>query len=291
MFLRRVCLLILFHCLTLSAQWVSPGARSAPDNQDQLFRHPQNEDGTEQPHSFFERLNRTRNEPDVVSNTEGTFRSGTLSVAELRHPPSRAEVIAVQRAQRYAETGEHAKAITILEKALIPDNTAMPYVRSLLGIEYLRSGDLNRAVTQLKEAVILLPSLAVNHSNLGYVLCQIGNRQAGDKELREALVMDGKSSKAHFVLGVVLLDGSTSEARDHLLLAKNEVTMARLVLAVYYARVGEGVVAQEALASYLQANPQIDSAGASLWVANIAGLLHPSSAFGFKSPELMTSGT
>lgn len=292
MFVRRAVayLLVLFCCLTVSAQ-VSAVAQSASDNQDELFRHPQDDDGGgEAPHSFFDRLSRTGNKPREVS-TEGGFRPGTISVAELRHPPSRAELIAVQRAQPYVATREHAKAIKILEKALIADNTAMPYVRSLLGIEYLRSGDLLTAVIHLKEAVVLLPSLATNHSNLGYALCQLGNRQDGQKELRDALRIDRNNPKTHFVLGLLLLDRNTPEARDHLLLAKKQVITARLVLAVYYARLGEAEMAHEELGGYLQANPQIDSGAASYWVANTAGLSYPSSAFGFRKPtELMTLG-
>ena len=52
-------------------------------------------------------------------------------------------------------------------------------------------------------------------------------RASASPLLREALKIDGATAKTHFVLGVILLDKLTSEARDHLLRAANEVRSSR----------------------------------------------------------------
>jgi Flp pilus assembly protein TadD len=130
-----------------------------------------------------------------------------------------------------------------------------------------------------------MPRLAANHSNLGYALCRAGNRTNAEQELRQAIQLDGKSLKAHFLLGVILLDQGTEEARDHLLLAQNDASQARLALAVYYNRLGQEAAAREALKAYLELHASVDSTDAARWVAHAAALSKPSSAFGFPPRE------
>jgi hypothetical protein len=109
----------------------------------------------------------------------------------------------------------------------------------------------------------------------------VGDRTGGEAELREALKMDGATAKTHFVLGVILLDKLTSEARDHLLRAANEVSRARLALAVYYARRGETASAKEEMTRYAQATSPVDFSEVESWVARAAALATPTYAFGF----------
>jgi Flp pilus assembly protein TadD len=185
----------------------------------------------------------------------------------------------IQQAQRYSAAGKHTKAIQVLKDAL-QDTASLGYARGLLGIEYLKIGDIHAAIPELKEAVARMPHLAANHSNLGYALCRIGDTTDGARELREAIRLDSNVPKAHFLLGVLLLDRDTEEARGHLLLARNDVSRARLALAVYYARHGESGAANEELLGYLQLD-SVDSTVAEQWIAHAAALPQPSSAFGF----------
>jgi Flp pilus assembly protein TadD len=206
-------------------------------------------------------------------------------VAELRHPLFSAEASVIQQAQQYSAAGKHTKAIQLLKDAL-QGTASMGYARSLLGIEYLKIGNTHAAIPELKEAAERMPRLAANHSNLGYALCRIGDTESGEQELREAIKLGSNVPKAHFLLGVLLLDRDTEEARDHLLLARNDVSRARLALAVYDARQGESGAAHAELQGYLQLDDSVDSTVAEQWIAHAAALPKPSSAFGFP-PKLV----
>jgi tetratricopeptide (TPR) repeat protein len=254
----------LFFCLLpASAQWDAPTAgrdrRSHAERPGDLFPDAPDDVDGERPHSVFERLERTTARASRIRpDSEPAGAPGTVSVSELRHPLSSAEASLIQQAQQYSAAGKHAKAIQVLKNAL-QDSASMGYARSLLGIEYLKIGDIYTAIPELKEAVARLPRLAANHSNLGYALCRIGDKTNGEQELRAAIKLDGNVPKAHFLLGILLLDRGTEEARNHLLLAQNDVSRARLALAVFYARRGESGAAQEELVRYLQLDNSVDS--------------------------------
>jgi tetratricopeptide (TPR) repeat protein len=244
-----------------------------------LFSPALDDDSAERPRTPFERQEKNMRTASAPSHSEGAFAPGKISVAELRNRPSRMEANLLERAQRYALAGNHAKAIGTLKEAL-QESSSTAYTRSFLGVEYLKLEEFHSAITHLTAAVALLPSLAANHSNLGYALCRIGSRASGENELRQALKMDGSAAKTHFVLGVILLDKLTSEAREHLLLA-NEISRAHLALAVYYTRRGETDSAQEEMQRYLQASGPVAAYDVPRWVASAAALATPASAFGF----------
>jgi len=251
--------------------------------------HTLDDENGERPHTTFERMEKNMRMVSAPSKSEPSGAPGKVSVAELRNPPSRAEANLLQRAQRYAAAGDHAQAIAVLKEAL-QESSPTGYIRSFLGIEYLKIEDFHSAVTHLRAAVDLLPSLAANHANLGYALCLVGDRIDGESELRQALKIDGTTAKTHFVLGVILLDKLTSEAREHLLLAVNEVSRARLALAVYYSRHGETASAQEEMQRYIQAVGPVDASELAKWVARAGALATPSFAFGFPVESQLTMG-
>jgi Tfp pilus assembly protein PilF len=190
----------------------------------------------------------------------------------------------IQRAQQYAAARKHTKAIEVLKEALV-EGSALAYARSFLGVEYLKIGDLHAAIANLRVAVTLLPSLVANHSNLGYALCQTGDRKAGEQELREAIKADGTAPEPHFVLGLILLDRGATEAKSHLLVAQNTVGAARLALAVYYQRRGEMGAAQEELKEFIQLNHSLSVAGLTNWTSQVASLIRPTSAFGLPAEK------
>jgi len=240
---------------------------------------PPDDESGDRPRTPFERLEKTMRVA-AATPPEAALAPGKVSVAELRNPPSRMEANLLVRAQRYAAAGDHVSAIAALKEAL-QESSSTAYIRSVLGVEYLKLEDFHSAITHLKAAVGLLPSLAANHSNLGYALCRVGDRTAGENELREALKIDGTTAKTHFVLGVILLDKLTTEARGHLLLAANEVSRAHLALAVYYARLGEAASAQDEMQRYIQTTRPVAPYEVPNWVARAAALATPSFAFGF----------
>ena len=234
----------------------------------------------EPPRTAFERMERetAAYAPPVKSNA--TFAPGVVSVTELRHPISRTGLSLMQQAQKYAEKGDHQEAIEVLKKAL-SDSSAAAYAHSLLGVEYLKTRDPQTAITHLKEAILLQPTKAVNYSNLGYALCLTGDRGAGERALREAISLDGTLLKAHFLLGLLLLDHLTTEARDQLLMVSEDITLAHLALAVFHARRGESTWARQELEAYLQLSHFTESANqVDARLARLAQVTRPTSVFG-----------
>jgi Flp pilus assembly protein TadD len=126
----------------------------------------------------------------------------TVSAEQLRHPVSRKGAKMIQRARSYSRAGDHAKAIEELQLAL-KEPSAAPYAHSILGSEYLRIGQVRAAVGELEDAVRLLPHEVANHSNLGYALYLVGQKDRGQQEVRLALSLDTKNPQTRFVLGIV----------------------------------------------------------------------------------------
>jgi Flp pilus assembly protein TadD len=106
------------------------------------------------------------------------------------------------KAKDYSRSGEHDKAIGELRLAL-QDPSAAPYAHSILGAEYLKTGRIAEAVTELEVAVQLLPHNAPSLSNFGFALYLAGERERGEQEVRKALVLDSSNSKTRRVLDVI----------------------------------------------------------------------------------------
>jgi tetratricopeptide (TPR) repeat protein len=281
-------ILMLSFAISAFAQWSDPGLPLTTGinmgNTGGIFSQPANDEDIDRPRTPFEILERklAASRPHVDSDLG--FAPGVVSVTELRHPISRAGVGLILQAEKYSSKGKHKEAIEVLKKAL-QDNSAVAYVRGLLGIEYLKIDNPQTAVTQLKEAITLQPARAANHSNFGYALCLIGDRAAGEREIREAIRIDRHFSKAHFILGVILLDKPTPEARDELLLVENDISLARLALAIYYTRREETASAQQELEAYLASSQSVEPARLGKWLGYIAALSRPTSVFGFPPPR------
>jgi len=224
------------------------------------------------------------NAPAFPSDLEPHAAPGTVSVAELRNPSPKTELSLMQQAQRFANSGDHATAIQVLRRGLA-EGSSMARARGMLATEYLKTGKIRAAITQLKIAIELAPFVAANYSNLGYALCRLGDTESGERQVREAIRLDKNQPKSHYLLGLILLDRGTPEARDELLLARNEVSAARLALAVYHEHHGQMDEAERQIQAFLRMSPSADPGGTEIWVAATAALERPASAFGFPASQ------
>ena len=240
----------------------------------------------DRPRSNFDQIERTLAGTSARTDVEPSTPAGTVSVEELRHPLSHAgaKLLQQKEAQRYGAAGQHERAIEVLQHGL-EDPTAKGYVRSMLGAEYLKTGNMDAAVANLREAVELLPWSAADHSNLGYALCMSGRTEEGEGEIRQAIKLDRNAPQPHFLLGIILLNRATPEAQDQLRLAVNGMSGARLGLAVYHARQGQASEAEQQLEAYLQQVRPADAKRmvkeAQEWLAQTAALKQPATGFGF----------
>jgi len=129
--------------------------------------------------------------------------AATISADQLQHPLTSRGAKMIRKAQEYAEAGDHSKAIEELKRALT-EPSAIPYAHSILGTEYLKTGQAGLAQGELEQAVEMLPHEAVLHSNLAYALFLRGDADRGEQEVRKALDLDHNNSHAQRLLGYIL---------------------------------------------------------------------------------------
>jgi Tfp pilus assembly protein PilF len=281
---------LLFITCTICSYGQSPfdldhNSDRATRNPSDPLGDPPDGDLADRPRTVFERVQRTlASAPNFPSDREIRAAPGTVSVAELRNGPPKTELSLMQQAQRFANAGDHSSAIQVLKRGLA-DESSMPHVRGLLAVEYLKTGNMRAAIPELKLAIEAAPSVAANYSNLGYALCRIGDTEHAETQVREAIRLDRKLWKSHFLLGLILLNRGDPEARDELLLAQNELSAARLALAVYHVRYGQTEEAERQIQAFLRMSPSADPGGTEIWVATTAALERPASAFGFPASQ------
>jgi tetratricopeptide (TPR) repeat protein len=173
----------------------------------------------------------------------------------------------LEKAQQYSQAGDFQKAIETLRKAPL-DDAGAPYVHSRLGTEYLKLGRYDLARPQLEAAAKLAPREASHHSNLSYLYQALGKRDMAEAAARTALEIEGSNVKAHFLLGLVLVEkpGFLREALENLRLARNQVPTARFVLAQVYLRLGQNDAALRELDSFLEVADERQRTYASQWM-------------------------
>lgn len=136
----------------------------------------------------------------------------TVSVDELRHPPSRKGQKLIDKIEKELQAGDPSSAMEELNLA-VKEPSAAPYAHNILGVEYLKIHKVSEAVDEL-EAIALLPGFAAGHSNLGCALCLDGQSERGFQEIETALNLDRSFLRAHFLKGVILMDRGAGDHED-----------------------------------------------------------------------------
>jgi tetratricopeptide (TPR) repeat protein len=131
-----------------------------------------------------------------------------VSVDALRHPLNRKARRLLETALGYAESGEHARAITILQDGVAKIAAIAPYAHNVLGVEYLRTGRNAEAVKEFDEAATSLPHDAVVRTNFAVSLCITGQFTEAEREARLALSLDPSSASAQELMRMLKADES-----------------------------------------------------------------------------------
>lgn len=173
-----------------------------------------------------------------------------VSVEELRSPLTGKSLRAIMAARDHLKSGQRERGMEELREAM-RDPAAMPYAMSMLGVEHLKIGQLDTAMGELEEASRLLPR-PENLSNLAYALYLKGETARGLYEVRKALQWDGGKPKTRLVLGMLLLQQGSQEAEaiQQLQAAAPENPSAHLVLARHYDRAGNAPEAEKERRAY-----------------------------------------
>ncbi len=163
-----------------------------------------------------------------------------VSVEELRSPLTGKSLRALVTADEHLRSGQRERGIQELREAM-SDPVAMPYAASMLAVEHLKTGQLEAAFGELEQAVRLLPGRSEIHSNLAYALWLKGQTERGLQEVHKALQLDGGRPKTRMVLGMLLMQQGShdAEAIRNLQQAAEEIPGAHLELAKHYERAGK----------------------------------------------------
>jgi tetratricopeptide (TPR) repeat protein len=156
----------------------------------------------------------------------------TVSLGELRHPPSRKAFDASLAAQRFAESGNFDKAAGELEKAvrISPDYAA---AHSNLAVQYLRLQRYEEARAEIGRAMGIAGPNGRDLANLAFALAALRRIPESVEAAKGALRVDRDNAAAHYILGTLLtLDRETRvEGVAHLELAAKTLESARKALA------------------------------------------------------------
>ena len=117
---------------------------------------------------------------------EPAEKSSSVSADMLRHPISSRTRSMLHRAVDWMRSGDHQKAIQQLEATLAQDPSSAASVHSLLGYEFMRTDQDAAAIHCFEQAVLLLPHDPANHHNFAVSLVVAGDYERAEEEARRA---------------------------------------------------------------------------------------------------------
>jgi tetratricopeptide (TPR) repeat protein len=156
---------------------------------------------------------------------------GSVSVTQLRHPPSHKAFQAVASAQRFSQSGQTEKAVEELEKAIrISPEYADAY--NNLAVQHMRMGRFEEAAGELAHAIEITGPNAMELSNLAYAQRQLNQIPEAVASARASLHLDSGSAQAHLILGSILAGDprTRGEGITHLERAAETMPSARAAL-------------------------------------------------------------
>ncbi|MDT5156737.1 MAG: hypothetical protein QOH51_1094 [Acidobacteriota bacterium] len=173
------------------------------------------------------------------------------------------------KAQEAARKGESDKALALLNEA-IAQHPQFGLAHNELGLIYMRTNQLDKALEEYSAAAKALPEDAGVQLNYGTALVQKRDFPEAEKQLRRALKKLGKSATAHMYLGMALIgqktadgsniDNAESELQQAAKLGGDQMGMAHKYLGgIYWAKKDYKKAADE-LETYLKLTPKAPDA-------------------------------
>jgi tetratricopeptide (TPR) repeat protein len=153
---------------------------------------------------------------------------GTVSFAQLRHPPAKKAVEAAAAAQRFAASGHVDRAVEQLRRALeiSPEYSA---AHSNLAVEYMRMQRFDEARAEIERALEIAGPNAHDYANLAFAYAGLQRLPEAMQTARRALALDRTSAPAHYLLGslMALTPATRGEGLAHLEVAAETMASAR----------------------------------------------------------------
>jgi tetratricopeptide (TPR) repeat protein len=193
----------------------------------------------------------------------GTLQKPAVLDASLATLPQAGREL-FQKAQDLAKTGDNVGAI---EQLLLLTTQFPNFMLGFneLGVEYLKTGQLEKADAALQTAVKLSPDAFGPQMNRGMVLVSLKKYEEAEPVLRNAKTMNDQSGAAHYFLGQALANlGKFDEAEKELTKAISmggkEMMEAHRILAIIYSSKGDKKRAAVEIETYLKINPSAPDA-------------------------------
>jgi hypothetical protein len=158
--------------------------------------------------------------------------SGTISVKQLQHPPTRKAYDALLAAQKFGETGDYDKAVESIERAIaISPDYADAWLN--LGARHIGMGRYQQGIAETRHAIELAGPSPMTLSNIAFAQALLGSRDEARQSAEEALRLKPDDAHANYIFGLILYmaHASDREALRHLQLAAPTIPSARDLLA------------------------------------------------------------
>lgn len=156
---------------------------------------------------------------------------GPVSVAQLRHPPSRKAIAAFVAAQKLAQKGQVAAAAEQLEKAVQLSPEFAP-AHSGLAAQYLQLGRYEEGLEECRRGIEFSQPNAMDLGNMAFAQFRLHRHSEAIQSARAGLRIAPASARLNYLLGMLLtMDRSTlAESIPHLEVAARTMESARTSL-------------------------------------------------------------
>jgi tetratricopeptide (TPR) repeat protein len=154
--------------------------------------------------------------------------SGTVSIQQLNHPPSKQVQKLLDSGRRLIQDQHYDGAVARFREAA-KDDPDCPQAHADLGMALSRVADWAGSAAEYRAAIALDPGTSVLHSNLAAALSVLEQYDEAERETATALKLDPRNGRAHFVMAGVLLHKREPipEVISHLIAAQETVPSAR----------------------------------------------------------------
>lgn len=191
-----------------------------------------------------------------------TTKTGVLD-ANLAALPAKA-VDHYRQALALKEQGNNQQAIEQLKLA-VAVHPQFAIALNELGVQYLKTGQLDKSADVLKNAVSISPDAFEPRINYGVVLLNQRKYAQSELHLQEALKKNNSSVTAHLYLGIALINlkrypEAEAALQKSIALGGNKVGQAHYYLGGLYWRSGDYKRAADELEQYLLVEPKASNA-------------------------------
>jgi thioredoxin-like negative regulator of GroEL len=199
-------------------------------------------------------------QPKRASAFAGSAGANNADLARVPQPARNLFDQAVESARR----GESAKAIEQLQAAIAQDPTfALAYHE--LGMQYLKTGQAEKAADVLAHALKLAADAPVTRLNYGIALVNLKKFAAAEKELRQALQQNATMPSAHHYLGLALMKqqefaAAEAEFKTAITSSNDHIAAAHKYLGAIYWHDKQYPQAADELTRYLTLEPEAPDA-------------------------------